>query len=48
MKHVCWGGLDGVYKWTPRTAKPKSCPKCKARLDNKTIRPKTKAEIINQ
>ena len=21
------------YKWIPRKSKPKSCPKCKARLD---------------
>ena len=35
MKHDCWGSLDGVYKWIPRTSNPKSCPRCKARLDGK-------------
>ena len=34
-KHKCWGGLDGVYKWIPRTENPKSCPRCKERLDFK-------------
>ena len=34
-KHNCWGSLDGVYKWIPRTANPKSCPRCKKRLDSK-------------
>jgi len=35
IEHYCWNGLDGVYKWIPRTEKPKSCPRCKARLDGK-------------
>ena len=32
-KHNCWGGLDGIYKWIPRTENPKSCPRCKRRFD---------------
>lgn len=35
MKHKCWGGLDGIYKWYARIKNPKSCPRCKARLDSK-------------
>ncbi len=32
--HKCSDGTE--YTWVSRVAKPKSCPRCKARLDKET------------
>lgn len=44
MQHKCPDGV--THEWTPRTADPKTCPRCKAYL-NKPVKEKKPAEVID-